>query len=128
MQVFNRKPGVPNAATRKTVEFFLEAYKKVLYPGPLQLPDIFSKYDLEEIAMEVYPTDHFPDIEKVRSGGKLFLAGACTAMMPFILKDRTDGLTEEGVKTTVEESMKELDGDIFVRSEMQFMVSRKKSA
>ncbi|CAM1507709.1 Fc.00g045570.m01.CDS01 [Cosmosporella sp. VM-42] len=127
MQVFNSKPGAPNSATREAVGYFLEGYKKLLYPGPLQLPELFQKYELEDIAMEVFPTDHCPDLEKVRSQGKAFLSGACTTMIPFIVKDGSGGLTAERVKNVVQKSMEELDGDLYLHSEMQLIVTRKKA-
>jgi len=125
LQVFNSKIGAPNSATREAVAFFLEAYQKTLYPGPLQLPHLCDKYGLEEIAMEVFPTDHFPDFEKVRSQGKAFLAGACTAMLPFLVKDKESDLTAEYVNEVVKRAMVELDGDLYLRSEMQFILRRK---
>lgn len=128
MQVFNSTPGAPNAATREAVDYFLGAYKKTLYPGPLQVPDLCQKYELEEIALEVFPSDHFHDFEKVRSQGKDFLSGACTAMMPFIVGDGSSGLTEARVKEVVKKSMEELDGGLYLRSEMQFVVRRKGGA
>ena len=124
MQVFQSQVGAPNAATRKTVEYFLDAYKATLYPGPLQLPGLCAKHGLDLQAMEVFPSDHFPDKNKVRDQGKLFLAGACTALMSVILKNEP-GLTEEGVKETIDKAMKELDGGLYLRSEMQFTVHRK---
>lgn len=107
------------------VGYFLEAYKKTLYPGPLQLPALFQEQGLQEIAMEVFPSDHFPDFEKVRSQGKAFLSGACTAMLPFLVGDGSGGLTAEHINDVVKKSEAELDGDLYLRSEMQFMVSRK---
>ena len=125
MRAFNSKPGAPNSATREAVDYFLEAYKKTLYPGPLQLPQLCDKYGLEDIVMETFPTDHFPDIEKVRSQGKAFLSGACTAMLPILLKDSSSGLTTEHMNDVINRSMKELDGDLYLHSEMQFIVRRK---
>ncbi|KAK3315826.1 hypothetical protein B0H66DRAFT_271949 [Apodospora peruviana] len=126
MQVFNSKPGAPNAATRRAVHFFLEAYKHTLYPGPLQLPDLCESHGLEELALEVFPTDHYRDFERVRSQGKPFLSGACNVMMPMIVKHCD--VKEEEVKSVLDRAMEELDGDLYLRSEMQFMVRRKKSA
>jgi hypothetical protein len=123
LQVFNSKPGAPNAATRQAVEYFLAAYKKTLYPGPLQVPDLCQKHGLEEVAMEVFPSDHYPDFEKVRSQGKDFLSGVCTAMMPYIVRD--GDVTEEHVKDIVRKSMEELDDGLYLRSEMQFVVRKK---
>lgn len=128
MQVFNRRPGSPNAATRQAVDLFLGAYRKALYPGPLQVPELCQKYGLEEVALEVFPSDHFADHEKVKSQGKDFLSGAIGAMMAYIVGDGSssnDGWTEEKVKDVVKRSMEELDGDLFLRSEMQFVVRRK---
>jgi hypothetical protein len=134
MQVFTSKPGAPNASTRRAVQFFLDAYKKTLYPGPLRLPDLLDALGaagpdddgaLEDVALEVYPTDHYRDFEKVRSQGKAFLSGAIGAMMPFVA---TEGLAEEEVREVVRRSMEELDGDLYLRSEMQFIVRRKKVA
>jgi len=123
LQVFNSKPGAPNAATRQAVEYFLGAYKKTLYPGPLQVQDLCQKHGLEEVAMEVFPSDHYPDFEKVRTQGKDFLSGVCTAMMPYIVGD--GDVTEEHVKDVVKRSMDELDGGLYLRSEMQFVVRKK---
>lgn len=75
--------------------------------------------------MEVFPTDHFPDFEKVRSQGKAFLSGACTAMLPFLVKDESTGLTAEHADEVVKRAMEELEGEIYLRSEMQFIVRRK---
>lgn len=127
LQVFNSTVGAPNAATRQAVDYFLGAYKKTLYPGPLQVPDLCQKHELEEIAMEVFPSDHFPNFEKVRSQGKDFLSGACTAMLPYIVGDGSNGLTAEHVKEVVNKSMEELEGGLYLRSEMQFVVRRKPS-
>ncbi|KAK6072777.1 capsule polysaccharide biosynthesis protein [Seiridium cupressi] len=128
LQVFNSKIGAPNSATREAVGYFLEAYKKTLYPGPLQLPGLCQRYELEDIALEVFPTDHFPDFEKVRSQGKAFLSGALTAMLPFIVKDGTNDVTKEHVDDVVKRSMEELNGGLFLRSEMQFIVRKKTSS
>ncbi|KAM0818339.1 putative methyltransferase protein [Seiridium cardinale] len=128
LQVFNSKIGAPNSATREAVGYFLEAYKKTLYPGPLQLPGLCQRYELEDIALEVFPTDHFPDFEKVRNQGKAFLSGALTAMLPFIVKDGTNDVTKEHVDDVVKRSMEELDGGLFLRSEMQFIVRKKTSS
>ncbi|KAI0132891.1 S-adenosyl-L-methionine-dependent methyltransferase [Xylariales sp. AK1849] len=128
LQVFNAKAGAPNSATRKAVDYFLEAYKTTLYPGPLQLPSLCQKYGLQDIVVEVFPTDHYPDFEKVRDQGKAFLSGALTAMLPFIVKDGSGGLTAEHVNDVVKRSMEELNGDLYLRSEMQFIVRRKAGA
>lgn len=128
LQVLNSLPGAPNAATRQAVQLFLDAYRKTLYPGPLQVPELCRKHGLEEVALEVFPSDRFPDHEKVRSQGKDFLSGVCTAMMGYIVGDGSTGLTEEKVKDVVKRSMEELDGGLFLRSEMQFVVCRKPSS
>jgi hypothetical protein len=125
LQVFNSKAGAQNSATSKAVGYFLEAYKKTLYPGPLQVPDLCLKYGLDDIAKEIFSTDHFPDFEKVRSQGKAFLSGACTAMLPFLVKDDSSGLTAEHADEVVKRSMEELEGDIYIHSEIQFIVRRK---
>lgn len=125
LQVFNKKVGAPNSATREAVGYFLEAYKTALYPGPIQLPDLCLKYGLDDIAKEVFSTDQFPDWEKVRSQGKAFLSGACTVMLPFIVKDESRGLTMEHANEVVKRSMEELEGDIYIHSEMQLIVRRK---
>ena len=75
--------------------------------------------------MEVFPSDHFPDHEKVKSQGKDFLSGVCTAMLGYIIGDGSSGLTEEKVKDVVKRSMEELDGGLYLRSEMQFVVRKK---
>ena len=123
--MFNSKAGVQNSATREAVGYFLQAYKKTLWPGPLQLSDLCSKYGLEDIALEVFPTDHYHDFEKVRSQGKAFLSGALTAMSPYLVKDESSGLTAEHINEVVTRSMEELEGGIYLRSEMQFIVRRK---
>lgn len=64
----------------------------------------------------------------MRSQGKDFLSGVCTAMMGYIVGDGSTGLTEEKVKDVVRRSMEELDGGLFLRSEMQFVVCRKPSS
>jgi hypothetical protein len=46
-------------------------------------------------------------------------------MLPFIVKEGSTGVTAEHVNDVVKKSMDELDGDLFLRSEMQFMVRRK---
>ena len=104
------------------------AYKKTLYPGPLQLQGLCQKNDLHEIAFELFPSDHYHDHEKVRTQGKDFLSGVCTAMMPYIVGNGADGITADHVKDVVARSMKELDGGLYLRSEMQFIVSRKGTA
>lgn len=124
IKAYTCKAGAPNAATRKAVDYFQQAYSKVLYPGPLQLPELLKKHQLQEVATEVFATDHYHDFEKVRNQGKLFLSGALTAMASFIVNDET-GPTAEQLKETVQESMKELDGDLFLRSEMQVLIARK---
>ncbi|EMR61345.1 putative -like methyltransferase protein [Eutypa lata UCREL1] len=128
LQVFNSKVGAPNAATRKAVDCFLEAYKKTLYPGPLQLPALLQEQGLEELALEVFPSDHFHDFEKVRSQGKAFLSGALTAMAPYLVGDGSSGLTAEHLKEVVKQSEAELDGGIYLRSEMQFIVRKADTA
>lgn len=125
LQVFQSQVGAPNAATRQAIEYFLGAYKKTLYPGPLQLQDLCQKQQLEEIAFELFPSDHYHDHEKVRTQGKEFLSGVCTAMMPYIVGDGSSGVTADHVKGVVAKSMKELDGGLYLRSEMQFVVRQK---
>lgn len=125
LQVFNSKVGAPNIATRQAVEYFLDAYKKTLAPGPLQLPKLSNQYELEDIAMDVFPTDHFRDFEKVRQQGKDFLSGALTALTPYIVGDGSAGVSETQLKETIEKSMVELEGGVYLRSEMQFIVRRK---
>ncbi|KAI9737714.1 MAG: hypothetical protein M1818_005718 [Claussenomyces sp. TS43310] len=127
LQIFNSKVGAPNSAAREAVQYFLEAYKMTLYPGPLQLPALCLKYKLDDIVMEVFATDHFPDFEKVRSQGKLFLSGACTAMFPFLVKDESSALTAEHADEVVKRAMEEMEGEIYLHSEMQFVVRRKSS-
>lgn len=125
LQVFNSKAGAKNSATREAVGFFLEAYKKTLYPGPLQLPDLCLKYGLDDIAREVFSMDLFPDFEKVRSQGKGFLSGSLTAMLPSLVNDESSALTAEYVNEVVKQSMAELDGGIYLHDEIQFIVRRK---
>jgi len=97
-----------------------------LYPGPLQLPALCQKYDLEDIAMEVFATDQYPDFEKVSSQGRVFLEGACTAMFPFLVKDESSDLSAERAEDIVNRALDELEGDsLYIHSEMQFMVRRK---
>ncbi|KAG0652836.1 N-methyltransferase [Hyphodiscus hymeniophilus] len=117
--------GTQNSATREAVGLFLDAYKKTLYPGPLQIQDLCQKYGLEEVAAEVFASDHFPDMEKVRSQGKAFLSGALVAMSSFLVNDEGKKLTAEYIDHVVKQSMVELDGDIYLHSEMQFIVRRK---
>jgi hypothetical protein len=125
LQVFNKKAGAQNAATREAVGYFLEAYQKSLYPGPLRLPELCLKSGLEHIAQEIFPTDQYPNFEKVRTQGKGFLCGSCTAMLPFLVKDELRGLSAEHAEEVVKRSMDELDGDIYIHSEIQFIVRRK---
>lgn len=125
LQVFQSKVGAPNAATRQAIEYFLSAYKKTLFPGPLQLQKLCKTHQLEEKAFELFPSDHYHDHEKVRTQGKDFLSGVCTAMMPYIVGDGSSGVTAEHVKEVVAKSMEELDGGLYLRSEMQFIVGRK---
>lgn len=127
LKIFNSRIGSPNSAAREAVKYFLEAYKMILYPGPLQVSDLCLKYGLEEIATEVFATDQFPDVEKVRTQGKLFLSGACTAMFPFLIKDGSSDLTAEYGADIVKRAMEEMDGNIHLHSEMQFVVRRKSS-
>lgn len=49
-------------------------------------------------------------------------------MMPYIVGNGADGITADHVKDVVARSMKELDGGLYLRSEMQFIVSRKGTA
>jgi len=125
LKIFTSKIGAPNSAAREAVKYFLDAYQKMLYPGPLQVPDLCQKYGLEDIAMEVFATDQFPDFEKVRSQGKLFLSGACTAMFPYLIKDESSSLIAEHAEDIVKRAMEEMEGDIHLHSEMQFVVRRK---
>lgn len=80
---------------------------------------------MEELALEIFPSDHFHDFEKVRSQGKAFLSGALTAMAPYLVGDGSSGLTAEHLKDVVKQSEAELDGGLYLRSEMQFIVRRK---
>lgn len=125
LQVFNTKAGAPNSATKEAIEYFLEAYRKTLYPGPLRLADLCLKHGLEEIALEVFSTDQYHDFEKVRTQGKAFLSGACTAMLPFLVQDNLRGLSAEHAEDVVKRSMVELEGDIYIHSEILFIVRRK---
>lgn len=127
LQVFNGTVGARNSSTREAVRYFLEAYKKKFYPGPLQLPDLCRKNGLDDIAMQNFPTDKFPDFEEVRSQGRGFLSGACTAMFPFLVKDELSDLTAEHAEEVVKRAMEELEGDIYIHSEMNFIVRRKSS-
>lgn len=81
---------------------------------------------MEDIALELYPTDHYSDFEMVRTQGKEFLAGACTTLTPFIVGDGSSGVTAEYIQDIVKKSMEELDGDLYLRSKMQFIVRRKR--
>lgn len=126
MQVFNAtgRPGAPKQYTRRAVNYFLEAYKRDFYPGPLQVPSLCELYGLEEVALEIYPTDHFPDLDRVRAQGKLFLAGACAVMMGTIVEGSGD--TKEVVEGVVERAMGELDSrELILRTEMRVFVCRK---
>ena len=126
MQVFNAtgRPGAPNKHARQAVNYFLEAYKKDFYPGPLQVPSLCEKYGLEEIALEIYPTDHFPDLDRVRAQGKLFLAGACAVMMGTIVE--VSGVAKAEVEGVIQRAMGELESrDLVLRTEMQVFVWRK---
>jgi hypothetical protein len=69
--------------------------------------------------------DQYPDFEKVRSQGKGFLSGALTAMLPLLLKDQSSGLTAEHANEVVKQAMEELEGDIYIHDEVQFIVRRK---
>jgi len=124
--VFNTKAGAKNSATREAVRYFLEAYRRTLFPGPLQLPALCQKYGLEDIAEETFSMDQYPDFDKVRSQGRGFLSGALTAMLPLLLKDQSIGLTEEHAKEVIKQSMEELEGDVFIHDEVQLIVRRKR--
>jgi hypothetical protein len=119
------KVGAQNSATLEAVGYFLDAYKKTLYPGPLQIQDLCQKYGLDHIAMEIFASDHFSDLEKVRSQGKAFLSGALKAMSPFLVEDEGRGLSAEYIEEVIKRSMVELDGELYLHSEMQFIVGRK---
>ncbi|KAG9258505.1 S-adenosyl-L-methionine-dependent methyltransferase [Emericellopsis atlantica] len=126
-RLYNLKPGAPNAAARTAVGHFLTGYNNAIPPGPETLPQLCDKHQLEDLALEVYPTDHYHDHEKVKTQSKDFLRGACTAMMPLMVGDESEGRTKEQIEEAFERAAHELDGDIYIHSEMQFIVRRKRT-
>jgi hypothetical protein len=48
-------------------------------------------------------------------------------MFPFLVKDESSDLTAEHAEEVVKRAMEELEGDIYIHSEMQFIVRRKGS-
>jgi hypothetical protein len=46
-------------------------------------------------------------------------------MLPFLVEDESSGLTAEHADEVVKRSMEELDGDIYIHSEIQLIVRQK---
>ncbi|KAM7199966.1 putative methyltransferase protein [Rhypophila sp. PSN 637] len=138
--------GVSNQWTREAIELFQKGYMKTLFPGPLQLSALCQRHGLDELTLEVYPTDHYSDFQEMRRQGVNFLAGSISAMMDHIVDDdeeetpeengETAGETEtvawvkwtkERVEEVVKEAREELQRTeaLFLRWEMQVIVARK---
>ncbi|KAM7220403.1 putative methyltransferase protein [Rhypophila decipiens] len=138
--------GVSNQWTRHAIELFLKGYMETLFPGPLLLTGLCKLHGLNELTLEVYPTDHYSDFQEMRRQGVSFLAGSINVMMDHIVDDDeeetpeknggTAGETEavawvkwtkERVEEVVKEAREELQRTeaLFLRWEMQVIVARK---